>query len=162
MTVQAAETKPSAREPNIMETQARSVYPMAANINPALIEWREIEDSPGNYIKVLFIDEENHRVDFLFRQDPNTGYAKHTHLCTVCTYTIAGEWGYLEGPERLFPGCYAYEKVGSTHTPYATEKGMTVFASFQGTGPVLLELLDEKDNVTGHIGLDFYKHYYDG
>ena len=39
---------------------------------------------------------------------------------------------------------------------------MTVFASFQGDGPVFLEILDQTDVTVGHVDIDYFRHYYDG
>lgn len=147
---------------SVLETKVRTTYPGIWNVNPALIEWTEIAANPGNFLKVLTIDEPNHRVDFLFRQDPHRHYTKHRHLCAVATLTLEGEWGYREGDEKLFKGCFSYETPGTVHTPYASEQGMVVYASFQGTGPVLLDLLDDNDEISGHLDLDFFKGYFDG
>ena len=146
---------------SILETLARTEYDGIVNVNPALVDWREIESNPGNYIKVLNIDEGHHRVDFLFRQDPLKRFTRHNHRCVVATVTLQGEWGYLEGEEKLFEGCYAYDPPGTAHTPYATEQGMVVFASFHGTDPVFLDYLDEDGKVTGHMDLDWFKSYAD-
>ena len=75
------------------------------------------------------------------------------------TVTLGGEWGYLEGEEKLFKGCYAYDPPGTAHTPYATEQGMVVFASFHGPDPVFLDYLDEEGKVTGHMDLDWFRSY---
>ena len=146
---------------NIMRTTPRIHYPGAWNVNTDLIDWKEIDGQPGNFIKVLALDENHHRVDFLFKQDPHKRFQKHTHKCTVATLTLDGEWGYEEGPERFFRGCFNYEVDGSAHTPYATELGMFLFASFQGDGRPFLELLDDDDNVSGTVDMDFFRDYYD-
>ncbi len=39
---------------------------------------------------------------------------------------------------------------------------MTVLACFQGTSPTFLELLDEHDEVTAQVTIDYYKQFYDG
>ena len=38
---------------------------------------------------------------------------------------------------------------------------MVVFASFHGNDPVFLDYLDEDDQVTGHMDLDWFKSYAD-
>ena len=139
----------------------RSRFGAIENVNANHIDWREVEGSPGNYLKVLTIDEANPRVDFLFRQDPHAEFATHTHLCTAVAYTIAGKWGYREGPELHVPGCFSYEPAGSTHTPYATAEGMTVYASFVGEDEKMLDILDDDSNHVAYITLDFFKQYYD-
>lgn len=146
---------------SILQTLARTEYDGIVNVNPALVDWRPIASNPGNYIKVLNIDEDHHRVDFLFRQDPHKTFTKHTHRCVVATVTLRGEWGYLEGEEKLFEGCYAYDPPGTAHTPYATDQGMVVFASFHGQDPVFLDYLDDDDKVTGHMDIDWFKSYAD-
>lgn len=145
---------------NALETIARTHYGEIENVNSSLLQWMEIDGQPGNYIKVLVVDETRHRVDFLFRQDPSKEFAKHTHRCTAVALTLEGLWGYREGDEMHFPGTFSYEPPGSAHTPYASEHGMMVYASFQGTGPEMLDILDENDNVIATLTLEFFKQYY--
>ena len=131
------------------------------NVNANLMEWRAVEGAPGNYLKVLTIDRERNRVDFLFKQDPHAEFTRHTHRCTAVALTLEGEWGYREGAERHFAGTWSYEPPGTTHTPYATEKGMTVYASFIGTDDHFLDLLDADDNKIAEIKIDFFEGFYD-
>ena len=145
---------------NVLEAVARTRFGDIENVNSDLLAWMEVEDQPGNYIKVLTVDEKRHRVDFLFRQDPHKEFAKHTHRCTAVALTLEGLWGYREGDEMHFPGTFSYEPPGSAHTPYASERGMMVYASFQGTGPEMLDTLDESNNVIDTLTLDFFKQYY--
>ncbi len=144
---------------NILETVKRTYYGEIENVNSNLIEWTQVEGQPGNYIKVLVIDEKRHRVDFLFKQDPHAEFAKHNHCCTAIAYTLAGLWGYREGEELHFPGTYSYEPPGSAHTPFASEQGMTVYASFQGDSPNMLEILDDDDEIVDVLTIDFFKAY---
>lgn len=146
---------------SILERVARTAYPGVVNVNPALVEWKPVDGSPGNFIKVLHIDEPTNRVDFLFRQDPHCSFAKHVHQCQVATVTLDGEWGYREGDEKLFTGCYAYDAPGTMHTPYSTDRGMLVFATFQATSSIFLDYIDDDGAVTGHMDMDFFKAYYD-
>jgi len=37
---------------------------------------------------------------------------------------------------------------------------MMVYASFQGTGPEMLDILDENDTVLDTLTLDFFRQYY--
>lgn len=70
---------------------------------------------PGNFLKVLHIDEADRQVVFMQRFAKNTAHPKHTHHCTAVAFTISGEWCY-DG--RPFPtGSVGYEPFGSTHTP---------------------------------------------
>ncbi len=80
----------------------------------------------------------------------------------MITYTIAGEWGYRESDEVFTAGCFASEDSAAAHTPYATEKGMLLHASFEGRGPLFLETFDERDRVTGVVDLELFRRYYDG
>lgn len=146
----------------VLEAVKRTRFGDIENVNSGLLDWKEVEGQPGNYIKVLVIDYKNHRVDFLFRQEPNKEFARHTHLCTAVAFTLDGLWGYREGEELHFPGTFSYEPPGSAHTPYSTDKGMMVYASFQGTSPDMLEILDDDDNVVAVLTLDFFRQYYDG
>ena len=130
------------------------------NVNANLIDWKAVEGAPGNYLKVLTLDREGRRVDFLFKQDPHAEFARHTHKCTACAFTLEGEWGYREGEERHFAGTWSYEPPGTTHTPYATDKGMTVYASFiSHDDDTFLDLLDGDGNVVGQITIDFFQDY---
>lgn len=146
----------------ILAETMRTNYGAILNVNSSLLDWKEIDGQPGNFIKVLTLDHGNHRVDFLFKQAPHAEFAKHNHACTAVALTLEGVWGYREGEELHFPGTFSYEPAGSAHTPYATEKGMVVYASFQGTSPVMLELLDDDNNITGELTLDFFAQYYQG
>lgn len=145
---------------NVLETTRRTQYGDIENVNSNLIDWTAVDGQPGNYLKVLVIDEPRHRVDFLFRQDPHAEFAKHNHLCTAVALTLEGLWGYREGDEMHFPGTYSYEPPGSIHTPFASEQGMMVYASFQGTSDRMLDILDADDKVLDTLTLDFFKQYY--
>lgn len=145
----------------ILGTVPRTAYGEIQNVNSGLIDWKPVDGQPGNYIKVLALDHARHRVDFLFKQDPHAEFARHNHVCTAVALTLEGIWGYREGEELMFPGTFSYEPSGSVHTPYASATGMTVYASFQGTGAVMLEVLDADGNVTGELGLDFFEQYLD-
>ncbi len=144
----------------ILAEKARTEFDGIFNVNANQIDWVEVEGQPGNYIKVLTIDEERHRVDFLFKQDPNQEFARHNHCCIAVALTLDGLWGYREGEEMMFPGCFSYEPPGTAHTPYSTDKGMVVYASFQGTSPKMLEILDDDDNIVAELTLDFFKQYF--
>lgn len=144
---------------NILASVKRTHYGEIENVNSSLIDWKPVEGQPGNYLKVLVIDDNRHRVDFLFKQDPHAEFARHTHLCTAVAFTLEGLWGYREGEEMHFPGTYSYEPPGSIHTPYASEKGMTVYASFQGTSDAMLDILDEDDQVIDTLTIDFFRQY---
>ena len=61
---------------NMLQTEKRTFYGDIQNVNTNLIDWKPVEGQPGNYLKVLVIDEARHRVDFLFRQDPHAEFAK--------------------------------------------------------------------------------------
>ena len=144
---------------NILESVKRTHYGEIENVNSNLIDWKPVDGQPGNYLKVLVIDDKRHRVDFLFKQDPHAEFAKHTHLCTAVAFTLEGLWGYREGDEMHFPGTYSYEPPGSIHTPYASEQGMVVYASFQGTSADMLDILDEDDQVIDTLTIDFFRDY---
>ena len=145
----------------VLADTARTNYGEIINVNSALIDWKEVEGQPGNFIKVLTVDKARHRVDFLFKQAPHAEFARHNHACTAVALTLDGLWGYREGEELHFPGTFSYEPAGSAHTPYATEKGMVVYASFQGTSDVMLEILDDDDNIIDYLTLDFFAQYSD-
>lgn len=80
-------------ETNILESVKRTHYGEIENVNSSLIDWKPVDGQPGNYLKVLVIDDKRHRVDFLFKQDPHAEFAKHTHLCTAVAFTLEGLWG---------------------------------------------------------------------
>jgi hypothetical protein len=145
----------------ILANIARTRYGEIQNVNSNLIDWRAVDGQPGNYIKVLALDHVRHRVDFLFKQDPHASFARHNHVCTAVALTLEGIWGYREGEELMFPGTFSYEPSGSAHTPYATATGMVVYASFQGSSDLMLEIIDENGNVTGELTLDFFAQYQD-
>ena len=42
------------------------------------------------------------------------------------------------------------------------EEGMFLYASFQGTSTLMLEILDDDDKVIDELHLDFFAQYYDG
>lgn len=141
---------------------ARTHYGDIQNVNSNLIDWSAVDGQPGNFIKVLSLDLQRHRVDFLFKQSPHAEFARHTHLCTAVALTLEGRWGYREGAEEHFPGTFSYEPPGSTHTPYASEEGMVVYASFQGTSAEMLQIVDEADQPIDILPLSFFAQYYDG
>jgi len=143
---------------SILETTARTHYGEIQNVNTSLVEWVPVEGAPGNYIKVLAVDEKRNRVDFLFKQDPHGEFPKHNHNCIAVAYTLGGLWGYREGDELMFEGCFSYEPPGTIHTPYSTSEGMLVYASFQGVGKEpFLEILDADDRKVAELGIDFFK-----
>lgn len=144
---------------SILEVTPRTFYGDIQNVNSNKISWVPVEGAPGNFIKILTLDRKNHRVDFLFKQAPNGEFPKHNHRCIAVAYTLEGLWGYREGEEMMFPGCFSYEPAGTIHTPYATDQGMVVYASFQGTDDLMLEILDADDNVVGELRLDFFEQH---
>ena len=144
---------------NALFDHARTNYGAIENVNSNLIAWSEVDGQPGNFIKVLSLDIARHRVDFLFKQSPHAQFAKHTHLCTAVALTLEGRWGYREGAEQHFPGTFSYEPPGSTHTPYASEEGMVVYASFQGSSNAMLDILDEQNNTLDTLNLSFFGQY---
>lgn len=146
----------------ILDKMARTAYGAIENVNSGLLDWRAVEGQPGNYLKILTLDTPNNRVDFLFKQDPHAEFAKHNHRCTAVALTLEGLWGYREGEELHFPGTFSYEPPGSIHTPYATDQGMVVYASFSGTSDLMLDILDEDDNVIDQLRLDFFAQYFEG
>ena len=84
------------------------------DINPEEKPWVPLGD-PGNFMKILHIDEADRQVVFIQRFGKNTTHPKHTHHCTAVAYTLSGEWCYDGSP---FPvGHVAFEPYGSTHTP---------------------------------------------
>ena len=137
----------------------RTLYGEIQNVNSNLIDWKAIDGQPGNYIKVLTLDRKSHRIDFLFKQDPHAEFARHNHVCTAVALTLDGVWGYREGDELMFPGTFSYEPAGSIHTPYASDKGMVVYASFQGQSDVMLEIMDASDNVIGEVTLEYFEQF---
>jgi hypothetical protein len=148
----------SAQLKSILETTARTNYGEIQNVNSTLVDWVPVEGAPGNFIKVLAVDEKRNRVDFLFKQAPNGEFPTHNHNCIAVAYTLEGLWGYREGDELMFPGCFSYEPPGTIHTPYATAQGMVVYASFQGTGQEpFLEILDADQKKVADLGLEFFK-----
>lgn len=71
--------------------------------------------APGNFMKILHIDETDRQVVFVQRFGKDTEHPKHTHHCTAVAFTLSGEWCYDGHP---FPtGAVGYEPYGSTHTP---------------------------------------------
>lgn len=143
----------------ILGRTKRTLYGEIQNVNSNLIDWKEVEGQPGNFIKILALDRRRHRVDFLFKQDPHAEFARHNHVCTAVALTLDGLWGYREGEELMFPGTFSYEPAGSIHTPYASDKGMVVYASFQGDSDVMLEILDEHDAVVGEVTLEYFEQF---
>lgn len=128
------------------------------NVNAQLLTWQPIPSAPGNFLKVLHIDREQRRVDFLFKQEPHAEFPRHVHRCTSVSLTLHGRWGYREGDEAHFVGTFMYEPSGTTHTPFAYEEGAVIYQSFTGAGnDVFLELLDADGHVIGQIDLDFFE-----
>ncbi|MEN0063980.1 MAG: cupin domain-containing protein [Myxococcota bacterium] len=130
------------------------------NVNAALMAWKPIPSAPGNFIKVLFLDRDKRRVDFLFKQEPHAEFPRHIHRCTSVTLTVEGRWGYREGDEAHFVGTFMHEPAGTTHTPFAFEEGTVVFQSFTGAADdVFLDLLDADGRVIGHVDLAFFEAF---
>ena len=146
-------------DPGILGRAKRTRYGDIQNVNSNLIDWKAVDGQPGNYIKILALDRTRHRVDFLFKQDPHAEFARHNHVCTAVALTLEGVWGYREGEELMFPGTFSYEPAGSAHTPYATDKGMVVYASFQGHSDLMLEIIGDNGEVVDELRLDFFEQY---
>ncbi len=148
---------------NPLEVQPRVREFGIENVNATLMRWRPIPQAPGNLIKVLAIDRERGRVDFLFKQEPHAEFPRHVHRCTSVTLTLQGRWGYREGDETHFMGTFMYEPPGTTHTPFAFGEGAVLYQSF--TGPedgVFIELLDADGAVIGKVDLDFFEALVEG
>ena len=145
---------------NPLEMQPRVREFGIENVNATLMPWNPIPFAPGNFVKVLAIDRERGRVDFLFKQEAHAEFPRHVHLCTSVTLTLEGRWGYREGDETHFTGTFMYEPPGTTHTPFAHEEGAVLYQSF--TGPqdgVFIELLDADGAVIGKVELSFFERF---
>ncbi|MEO0601876.1 MAG: cupin domain-containing protein [Myxococcota bacterium] len=148
---------------NPLETQLRVREFGIESVNASLMTWQPIPDAPGNFLKVLSIDRQQGRVDFLFKQAPHAEFARHVHRCTSVTLTLHGRWGYREGDETHFVGTFMYEPPGTTHTPFAYEEGAVLYQSFTGPeGDVFLDLLDADGAVIGHVDLAFFEGFVEG
>src|SRR5205823_2816775 len=73
-------------------------------------------------------------------------------------YTVSGEWTYDEG--SLPEGAVAIEPYGSIHTP-TSKNGADMFVVFVGTGPDLLQVLDDEGNVTATTTIKQFKRLYE-
>lgn len=106
---------------------ANEFDPAVGEIGITLSEDRQWVPTPhlgGGEVKVLGFDEPNRRVSFLYRFEPNAVLPRHSHQCTAQALTLEGEWEYGEG--KLPVGAFAYEPVGTDHTPQC-ENGALVF-----------------------------------
>lgn len=92
-------------------------------------KWVPVPALGGGEVKMLNLDEENHRVAFLYRFEKNAVLPRHSHKCAAQAITLEGEWEYEEG--ALPVGAYAYEPVGSTHAP-KSKNGAVLFITLMG------------------------------
>jgi hypothetical protein len=109
-------------------------------------------------LKILHVDEERNIVVVMSRIAAGGDGGKHLHLCEAIAYTARGEWAYDNG--SLPEGAVAIEPHGSIHTP-TSEGGSEQFVVFVGTGPDLLQTLDEDDNVVATTSIKHFKLLHD-
>lgn len=98
-------------------------------IQPSDRKWVPVPALGGGDVKILNIDEDKHRVSFLYRFEPNSVLPRHSHSCAAQAITLEGEWEYEEG--KLPVGAYAYEPVGSVHVP-SSKPGAVLFITLMG------------------------------
>lgn len=123
-------------------------------INPDDQPWLPLGE-PGNFMKILHIDEDDQQVVFMQRFGKDTQHPKHTHHCTAVAFTLTGEWAY-DG--RPFPtGSIGYEPYGSTHTPM-TQAGNTadVLVVLTSRDGRFIEMKLE-DGSTFELNMDVFK-----
>jgi len=121
------------------------------------LPWHSFINSPGDYMKILHVDEEMGQVVYVQRFAKGAKHLQHTHHCTAIAYTLSGSWQYDKisfGPNEL-----AFEPAGSKHSP-STHEGETadvlvILTSAKRDGR-LLELYGENGE-TFELNVDVFK-----
>jgi len=78
----------------------------------------------GDFMKILHVDEVLGQVVYIQRFGPGSVHSTHTHHCTAVAHTLSGEWFYEGG--TIPAGHVAFEPIGTTHQPRATQSGADV------------------------------------
>lgn len=104
-------------------------------LQPGDRKWVPVPALGGGEVKILNVDDKNHRVAFLYRFEKNAVLPKHSHKCAAQAITLEGEWEYEEG--SLAEGAYAYEPVGSFHRP-SSKDGAVLFINLMSDSDEML------------------------
>lgn len=126
-------------------------------IQPADRPWLQF---PGSTVdmKILHVDVERNIAVVVTRFAPGGNGGRHLHLCEAIAYTVSGEWAYEEG--SLPVGAVAIEPYGSIHTPIS-QHGSDAFVVFVGTGPDMVQELDDDGNVIGTTTIEHFQRLYE-
>lgn len=75
---------------------------------------------PGNYFKLLHVDEVGGGFTFYLKTDADAPPLVHKHVGGALIYNIKGHWQY-EGYPEIGPNYFLYEPSGVIHQPLFTE-----------------------------------------
>lgn len=126
-------------------------------IQPADRPWLKFPGSTVD-LKILHVDVERNIAVVISRFAPGGNGGRHLHLCEAIAYTATGEWAYEEG--SLPEGAVAIEPYGSVHMP-TSDQGSDAFVVFVGTGPDMVQELDDDGNIIGTTTIHHFKMLYD-
>lgn len=112
---------------------------MEAPIDPAIniggedaekMEWRSL-NQPGCWVKPLGRSPVTGAVGGLFKMEPHSVNAAHSHPSPEFSYVLEGE---VELDGKLYgPGTYFHRPAGVVHGPHLTHaQGVIMFACFAG------------------------------
>ena len=111
-------------------------------------------DYPIDYsVAILSVDEENGRVDFISRWEPEHYCHFHRHIGETSVLVLEGEHHIVEQGEHQTvhktrqPGFFTTNPGGDVHMEYGGPEGTLVYFSCQADGGKLFDVLDADGTV---------------
>ena len=123
------------------------------------LEWTRVTGTPrfdypiDYWVAVLHVDEEEGRIDFLSRWEPNSYCHYHTHLGETSLLVLEGEHHVVETKNHETvhktrqPGFFATNPGGDVHMEYGGPQGTLVYFSCKAVDGKLFDVLDKSGKV---------------
>lgn len=140
---------------NVPSTLAefKQTYP-DDNLNWVQITGTPRFDYPIDYwVAVLLVDEQDGRIDFLSRWEPNSYCHYHCHLGETSLLVLEGEHHVVETKncetvhKTRQPGFFATNPAGDVHMEYGGPEGTLVYFSCNAIDGKLFDVMDKNGKV---------------
>lgn len=128
------------------------------NFDNRIIQWYKLGDIEHVVCSILDIDHENNIVDIILKFEPHKQIILHRHMVLNKSLVIQGEHRLYEpnGEIKEVRAVGSYTSSPASNEPHREcggDEGAIVFFSIRGNAEVLYEVLDDKQNLIGTLGL---------
>jgi anti-sigma factor ChrR (cupin superfamily) len=101
-------------------------------VNSDGLPWAPVPGTPGQWFKLLHVDERTGGVTALLRIEPGTVTPVHEHFGATEIFTLQGHWGEDDLPGGFRPGGFLYEAHGYKHQEPPPDEEIILFARSEG------------------------------